>query len=185
MAVPNLELLTPKKMNTSIVLTIISEDHPGIIKTVSTVLHTHGGSWSQSSMSSLAGHFAGILLATVPSENAEACVAELHALETKGIRVIANLGTERPVEKDTLEYSLDLVGNDRPGIVRDITGVLSRHNVNVHDLESVTEAASMGGAELFRATAQLAVPDGTDIDALESELEEMANDLMVDISFKK
>ena len=172
-------------MNTSIVLTIISEDHPGIIQTVSNVLHRHGGSWSQSSMSSLAGHFAGILLASVPDESSDACVAELHALSAQGLQVIANISLEHPGDTKGQLYNLDLVGNDRPGIVRDITSVLSKHNVNVHNLESFTEAASMGGAELFRATAQLTVPTGTDVDVLERELEEMANDLMVDISFNQ
>ena len=172
-------------MNTSIVLTVIANDQPGVIHTVSEVLHKYGGSWSQSSMSSLAGQFAGILLASVPAENANACLEELHGLESKGLRVIAHVSDKEPVAEDSHEYSLDLVGNDRPGIVHDITTLLANHNVNVHDLETVVESASMGGGELFRATAQLIVPVSTDIDALEDELEEMANDLMVDISFEK
>jgi glycine cleavage system regulatory protein len=64
-------------MKTSIILTIIAADQPGIIRTVSKALKNHGGNWNQSSMSSLAGQFAGILLASVPSENTEACLAEL------------------------------------------------------------------------------------------------------------
>ena len=172
-------------MNTSIVLTVIANDQPGVIHTVSEVLHKYGGSWSQSSMSSLAGQFAGILLASVPAENANACLDELHGLESKGLRVIAHVSDKGSVTEDSHEYALDLVGNDRPGIVHDITTLLANHNVNVHDLETVVESASMGGGELFRATAQLIVPVSTDIDALEDELEEMANDLMVDISFEK
>ena len=45
-------------MNTAIVLTIISPDHPGIIQSVSSVLKKHGGNWTRSSMSTLAGQFA-------------------------------------------------------------------------------------------------------------------------------
>jgi glycine cleavage system regulatory protein len=172
-------------MNTSIVLTIIARDQPGIIQKVSGLLHRHGGSWSQSSMSSLAGYFAGMLLASVPEANAEACVTELKALEAEGIRVIANLSDEAPSQAETHQYSLHLVGNDHPGIVRDITRVLYRHQVNVLMLETITEAASMAGAELFRAKAQLTIPAGIDVDALEKELEDVANDLMVDIDFMK
>ena len=39
----------------------------------------------------------------------------------------------------------------------------------------------MGGGEVFKAKAKLIVPVSTDIDVLETELEDMANELMVDI----
>jgi glycine cleavage system regulatory protein len=172
-------------MNTSIVLTIIAKDQPGIVQKVSGLLHRHGGSWSQSSMSSLAGYFAGMLLASLPEANARACVAELQALEAEGIRVIANLSAEKASQAESHHYSLELVGNDHPGIVRDITRVLYSHQANVLSFDALTEAASMGGAELFRAHAKLTIPAGVDVDALEQELEEVANDLMVDIEFMK
>ncbi len=172
-------------MNTSIVLTIIADDQPGVIKTVSKALYKHGGSWTQSSMSSLAGQFAGILLASVPTDKADACVEELHGLEKVGLRVIAHVSNAIPSTEKTHEYILDLVGNVRKGIVHDMTTVLTNHNVNVNNLETIVESASMGGGELFKARAQLIVPADADIDVLESELEDMANELMVDITFKQ
>ena len=69
-------------MNTPIVLTVIADDHPGIINTVSEVLYKYGGAWTESSMASLAGQFAGILLASVPSDKADACVEALQGLGT-------------------------------------------------------------------------------------------------------
>jgi len=173
-------------MNTSIVLTIIAEDQPGVIKTVSRVLTNHGGSWTRSSMSSLAGQFAGILLASVPTENSAACLVALSGLESAGIQVVAHVGRGVPAEdEETHRYFLDLVGNDRAGIIHDITSVLANYNVNVLNLETVVESASMGGGEIFRAKAKLVVPVDVDIDTLEKDLEAMANDLMVDISFVK
>jgi len=172
-------------MNTSIVLTVIADDQPGIIETVSEVLNKHQGNWTQSSMSSLAGHFAGILLASVPGDKTEACLAELQGLESSGLRIIANVSDEEAGPGKTSEYTLELVGNDRPGIVHDITRILASHKASVINLETSVEAASMGGGELFKARAQLLVPESSDIFALESELEEIANDLMVDISFEK
>jgi len=172
-------------MNTSIVLTILADDQPGIIQTVSRVLHGHGGSWTQSTMSSLAGQFAGILLATVPTANSVACRQELLGLESRGLHVIAHICEPAATTVKTRECVLDLVGNDRPGIVHDITSVLAKYNVNVRELETVVEAASMAGGELFRARAELLVPVSTDIDLLERELENLANDLMVDIRLEK
>ena len=172
-------------MNTPIVLTIIADDQPGIIETVSKVLTKHDGNWTQSSMSSLAGHFAGILLASVPDDKTEACLAELHGLESRGMRIIANVSGEEAGTGKTSEYTLELVGNDHPGIVHDITRVLASHKASVINLETSVEAASMGGGELFKARVQMLVPESSDIFALESELEDIANDLMVDIRFEK
>lgn len=172
-------------MNTSIVLTILADDRPGIIQDVSRVLHKYGGSWTHSSMSSLAGQFAGILLVSVPDENTLACQQALHALKSEGLQIISHISKQPPATEETNVYVLNLVGNDRHGIVHDITTVLSDHNVNVRDLETLVEPASMGGGELFRARAELVVPVSTDIGVLEGELEDLANDLMVDINFEK
>ena len=136
-------------------------------------------------MSSLAGQFAGILLISVPTENSEACLESLSGLESEGLHVVAHLSKEVPSTVATHEYRLDLVGNDRAGIVHDITSLLTRHDVNVKDLETVVESASMGGGEIFRAKAQLVVPVSADIDTLAAEIENLANDLMVDILFER
>jgi len=170
-------------VHTSIVLTVIADDKPGIIKTVSAVLTDHGGNWTQSSMSSLAGQFAGILLVSMPSENTQACIAELQDLESKGLRIIAHVCSGRVEEEKSKPYVLNLVGNDRPGIVHEITTLLAKHKVSVHEFETAVESAAMGGGELFKATAQLLIPDSADIDQIENELEDLANDLMVDIRF--
>ena len=172
-------------MNTSIILTIIADDQPGIIETVSKALQKYDGNWTQSSMSSLAGQFAGILLASVPEDRAEACLAELKALESEGLRIIVRTSSGEAPAENVEAFSMQLVGNDRPGIIHDITRVLAAHKVSVIDLETSVEAASMGGGELFKARASLLVPASSDVFAIESELEDIANDLMVDISFEK
>lgn len=172
-------------MNTSIVLTVIANDQPGVIEAVSRVLRNHDGNWTQSSMSSLAGRFAGILLVYVPAKNIDACIAELNNLETEGVRIITHVSDDQPASQQTNEYLLELIGNDRPGIVHDITELLASHKVNVNNFETVVESASMGGGQLFKARAQLVVPQSTDIDKLAGDLEDIAHDLMVDIRFDK
>lgn len=169
-------------MKTSIVLTIISEDHPGIVNTVSEVLYKHDGAWTESSMATLAGQFAGILLASVARDKVDACVADLHALREQGIHIVAHTSDDKPAPAiETREYELDLIGNDRRGIVHDITTILARFEINVHDLETVVESVAMGGGEIFKAKAKLVIPLSVDIETLETELEDMANELMVDI----
>lgn len=170
-------------VNQPIVLTIIAQDKPGIVKRVSGVIRAHGGAWHQSSMSQLAGRFAGILLGQVPEENVDACLAELEALDSEGLSVVAQRG-DPEVEAGGKAYHLELVGNDRPGIMADITAVLAAHQVNVLGLETLVESASMAGGDLFRAYASLRLPEGSEAAEVEAALEALADDLMVDITFE-
>jgi glycine cleavage system regulatory protein len=82
------------------------------------------------------------------------------------------------------DYSLELVGQDHPGIVHDITEVLARHGVNVQELETTVQSASMSGESLFIAHASIRVPQEADMDQLQDELEALANELMVDIELE-
>jgi len=79
-------------------------------------------------------------------------------------------------------YDVVAVGNDRPGIVRDLARVLSRRHVNVEELHTSCEAAPMAGGMLFRATALVRVPGDVALDELRAALESLADDLMVELS---
>lgn len=170
-------------VNQPIVLTIIAQDKPGIVQRVSGVIRAHGGAWHESSMSHLAGQFAGILLGQVPEENIDACLAELAALDSEGLSVVAQRG-DSEVDAGGRAYHLELVGHDRPGIMADITAVLAAHQVNVLGLETLVESASMAGGDLFRAYASLRLPEGIEASEVEAALEALADDLMVDINFE-
>jgi len=172
-------------MNTTIVLTVIGEDQPGIVSALSDVVADHGGNWVESSMGRLAGQFAGIVEATVPPEQVEACLSALKELESQGLTVIARTTQVPGTLAGTTDFSLDLVGYDHPGIVRDIMRVLKRHNVNVLELVTEVEAASMGGGELFRARANLRAPAGADLNAIQDSLEEIATELMVEVTVER
>ncbi|MGD8345700.1 MAG: ACT domain-containing protein [Lysobacterales bacterium] len=171
-------------MNSSIVLSVLSDDRPGIVETLSDVLASNGGNWTESSMLSLAGQFAGILLAELPEERSDAFLDALSALQADGIHVTARTAPGSSEDNDTRAVALELVGQDRPGIVHDISEVLARHAVNVHELETTVQSASMSGERLFLAHARVFIPAATDTDKLREELEDLANELMVDLSLE-
>lgn len=171
-------------MTTALVLTVIGPDRPGIVESLSSILARHGGNWTQSSMSALAGQFAGVLLAVVPDEASEAVIEALEALSGEELTVTARTTRELRPGTDTRVFELDLVGHDRPGIVRDITRVLRAHGVNVRELETHVEAASMAGGDLFRARARLEVAADVDVSRLELDLEDLANELMVELDLQ-
>lgn len=167
-------------MSSTIVLTMAGDDRPGIIESLSQVLAEHGGSWANSNISALAGQFAGILVATVPAANQAACIEALKIFDSETLTIKAH--TTRPAESTEVvdEFVMEIVGNDDQGIVRDITGVLKAHQVSMHELETQVESASMNGGKLFRARARMIVPETTDVDQLQFDLEDLANELMVD-----
>lgn len=86
--------------------------------------------------------------------------------------------------KPARPFSLSLIGNDRPGIIKEISTVLASQRVNVEELNTECTIAPMSGETLFNAEVRLRVPTDLDLDALQKRLEQIADDLIVDIQFK-
>ncbi len=165
-----------------LVVTVVARDQPGIVEALSATATEHGANWLGSRMARLAGEFAGIVELSVPSGRADALREALSALEERGLRVVVQRSDDaelEPAREDALR--LEVVGNDRPGIVREISQGLARRGVNVLELETRCESAAMSGEILFRATASLVLPSELDAGALAEELEKIADDLMVDL----
>ena len=167
---------------TSLVLTVIAPDQPGLVEQLSQTIAAHEGNWLESSMSRLAGKFAGILIVSVPDAQTEALTNALAGLESQGLKVIAERSSEPESEIGCNNISLSLVGSDHPGIVRDISQVLSGYKINVERLGTELISGSMSAEKLFKADADLMVPANVDLDDLQQSLEEIASDLMVDIT---
>jgi glycine cleavage system regulatory protein len=120
-------------MPTSLVLTIVGPDRPGLVSLISDRATAHGANWLESRMANLAGQFAGIVLLQVPDSKVDALVRSLGEFEAQGLRVTAlrgQGGATLPMRR----LHLELTGQDRPGIVRDISGALARQGVSIDEL---------------------------------------------------
>jgi glycine cleavage system regulatory protein len=168
----------------TLVLTVIGDDRSGLVSALSGVIADHGGSWERSQMARLAGKFAGIVLVAVPDESAEALIAELGPLGSQGLLdvTVERGADEVPASSDLTRLTLELVGADRPGIVHDISQALAARAVSIEELHTATREAPMVGGMLFEATAILLAPHSVPIAELQTVLEELANELMVDIA---
>jgi len=169
--------------DTLLVLTVIGDDRPGLVELLSTTISTHQGNWLESSMSHLAGKFAGILNVSVPEAHAQALRNALAALAQLKVTVESSTVTQEAPRGRRLKLSL--VGHDRIGIVREVSQVLARHAVNVEELNTYTASAPMSAETLFHAQADLFASVDLDAHALKQELEQLSNDLMVDISLNE
>jgi glycine cleavage system regulatory protein len=135
-------------------------------------------------MAHLAGQFAGILRASVPEANAAALRTALQGLTSRGLQVvIARSSTDAPAPAARW-LMLDLVGNDHPGIIRDLAHTLAQRGINIEELQTACTSAPMTGAMLFKATARLRVPREVAVADLRTALEQLAHDLVVDITLE-
>ncbi|HXX67616.1 MAG TPA: ACT domain-containing protein [Polyangiaceae bacterium] len=164
-----------------LVLTLIGPDRPGLVGSVAAVVASQGGNWLESRMTRLGGQFAGILRASLPAQNVAGALRALSELEASGLRVVAQTEPPaRPADRRT-HMELEVLGVDRPGIVREISQLLAAAGVNVEELETGTRSAPMSGEMLFEARARVDVPPGVDLTTLRAELDRAARDLMVDV----
>jgi len=167
---------------TSLVLTLIGADRPGLVEAVAAAVAGHGGNWLESRMAHLAGQFAGILRVEVDDAQAGPLTAALEALEGRGLKVQVQPAGEEPVPGPRRALRVELEGLDRPGLVREISQVLAERGVNIEELVTDRLVAPMSGAAIFRSRAWVLVPTSVDPEELRRRLERLAQDLMVQVN---
>jgi glycine cleavage system regulatory protein len=166
---------------TDLVLTLIGSDRPGLVEAVADVVASHGGNWLESRMAHLAGKFAGILRVEIPANKVSAVLAALADLEARGLKVVGEPAGAGDAALPGRALALELVGLDRPGIVREISQLLASSGANVEELSTDRTSAAMSGEMLFVAKARVRLPASADLGTLRAALERMASDLMVEI----
>jgi len=168
-------------MQVPLVITLIGPDRTGLVEAVARAVAGHGGNWLESRMCRLGGEFAGILRVEVAAEKKSPLLDAVQKIP--GLRVIVGGSEPSIAAKNTRETRMEIIGQDRPGIVREISAALARAQVNVEEFSSEVSSGAMSGEQLFKASARLQLPDKCNVAALKKELETIAADLLVDISF--
>ncbi len=172
-------------MNESLVLTVIGPDRPGIVDRVASLVLEAGGSWRESRMAQLAGHFAGILHVTTPTERVAVLRSALVELQAEGLTVVVAAEPCEGGDANGQALALSVAGQDRPGIVQSISRTLAANGINVVALETEVVNAPWSGEPMFSARATLQAGPATDIDAIRTSLEGLANDLMVELELAR
>ncbi|NIP15837.1 MAG: hypothetical protein GWM88_14380, partial [Pseudomonadales bacterium] len=121
---------------------------------LATTIADHDGSWLESRMAHLAGHFAGLLHIECPEDKGEGLVKALQGLDRLSVHVAGQL-RDRDEAKKTLHF--DVVGNDRPGIIQQLSSAIVSAGGNVEELSSNLESAPHAGHPVFHATGTVAV----------------------------
>lgn len=168
-------------MTASLVVTVVGPDRPGIVNRLSDCAQRLGANWAASRMANLAGQFAGMVHFEVAEARADELAKALAALESADLHVvIARSGAASPATA-LRRVRLELVGHDRPGIVRDLSSALAQRGVSIEELHTEIVSGAMSAEHLFKVKAELLVPKAVSNDDVRRALEALANEMMVDV----
>jgi glycine cleavage system regulatory protein len=168
---------------TSLVVLVTGADRPGIVRQIAERAQRHGANWATSRMARLAGEFSGMVHFEVPRAGLQAFTEALRGLESAGLRVVVAASDAAPTPAGWRSYELQLVGEDRVGIVSQFTALLAERGVSIDSLATdIVHAGGAGGRPRCRVAAHVQVPKSVDIDALKRELDALAHKMMLDLA---
>ena len=171
-------------MNARVILVVTGSDRPGLTKALADAVHAAGGNWLESHLSRLGGKYVGSVLVELDAAGLPELEAQVRSVDANGLRVSLIAADDvTPTGGDTL--TVGLVGQDHPGIVREVTTVLAALGVNIDSLTTSTEHGAWSGEPLFRAEARVSLPQGVDRDEVQAALEAISGEVMVDFTVRK
>ena len=163
-----------------LVLTVVGDDRAGLVNALAQKVSEAGANWEQSELAELAGAFAGIVLVRVDDARVDEFVASLQPLEGM-LKVAVHAGTKAATPAPRTLH-ITVLGNDRPGIVRDVTATIAAHALSIDAFRSRTLDAPMAGGILFEAIVEVSIPEGADAAVIRRALEALAGEIQVDLS---
>lgn len=177
----------------NVALSAVGRDRPGIVAAVTGVLAEHGGNLQGSTMSTLQGQFAIVLIVAVP-EGVDAAtiesdlqpVAEQFDLLVAARTLHGDDGADVPVggdddSPDRQALSVAVHGADRPGIVHGITAALADAGGNIVDLS--THLVGEPDRPVYTVAIRATVPAAA-ADDVADRLQRAAADLGVHVSVR-
>jgi len=166
---------------TRLVLSVTGSDRPGLTSALADAVLAAGGNWQEGHLSRLGGLYVGAVLVELDPANIatlELAVAGLDA----GLTVVATPAGEEPA-MPARALTFELIGQDRPGIVREVSAILLRLGANIESLASGEQTGAWGGERLFWARVVVTLPDSATPEEAQAALEEISSEVMVDFSF--
>ncbi len=165
-----------------LVVSIVGADRHGIVSSLAERAQRFGANWAASRMTRLAGEFAGMVHFEVPRENADALAAALRGLESSGLQVVVAKSNGASVPTSLRVVELELVGEDRVGIVSNLTKMLAERGISIENIHTDIVRSGVSGKQTFKVEAHLLVPAALSIETLRREVGTLASEMMVDIA---
>ncbi|MFW0790806.1 glycine cleavage system protein R [Gordonia sp. CPCC 205333] len=165
----------------NLVLSVIGDDRPGLVSALADAIASNGGSWDRSQLAQLAGKFAGIVVVTVAAADADDLISSVTKLDGLLDVVVHDGGGDIVSGDDWTALHIGLLGNDRSGIVQEISTALSTTGATIENMTTGTREAPMAGGLLFEADFDVRIPPGVELSDVRAQLEHLAAELLVDL----
>lgn len=165
----------------NLVLSVIGDDRPGLVSALADAVASKGGNWERGQLAQLAGKFAGIVVVTVPQDRSGELIAAVTDLEGLLEVAVHSAGDAEVRHGEWASLTIGVLGNDRPGIVRELSAALSASGVTIERMTTGTREAPMAGGMLFEAELEVLLPPNADAATIRSDLERIAEELLVDL----
>jgi glycine cleavage system regulatory protein len=163
------------------VLSVVGSDRPGLTQALAAAVLSAGGNWLESHLSLLGGLYVGSVLVELAPESAGALREAVSAVDAEGLKVRIAPALEGASDGGEA-LDLRLVGQDRPGIVKQVTAALSSLGANIETFETSVAAEAHSGIPLFHIDARLRLPPDLQAARVQAALEEISAEIMVDIA---
>lgn len=165
-----------------LVLTIIGRDRAGVVASLADVVQFHDANWKRSELAEIAGTFAGVVVVEVGDDQVDELLTNLLVLREQGLHVTAQQVEEPTAAPDADDVRLRFTGDDRPGVVHEISSAISALGISISRLGTVTDLPGDGDGRRFEITVQLSVPAGTDLDAALDSVSSVADSLDIHLN---
>jgi len=165
-----------------LILTAVGPDRVGLVERISEFIARHGCNIEDSKMAVFCGEFAVIVLISGTGGSLVKIARDYRAIEAEtGLTISIKTPATRHAAAAFLPYKLTASCMDHPGIVHQISNVLSGLGVNIESMETETYAAPISGTPIFRLEAEIAVPITTNLNSLRERFAEMQRQENIDI----
>jgi glycine cleavage system regulatory protein len=165
----------------TLILSVIGSDRPGLTQALAGAVLAAGGNWLEGHLSRLGGLYVGSVLVELGAGDIEALRAAVREVDAQGLEVrIAPAVEGTGATGDVVQFSL--VGQDRPGIVHQVTALLTGLRANIEAFETRLTVEPHSGAPLFHMEARLRLPPELTTAAVQAALEDISGEIMVDVA---
>ncbi|MFB0912695.1 MAG: ACT domain-containing protein [Glaciecola sp.] len=162
----------------AMVLTLIGKDKPGLVDAIAKCILDAEGNWLKSSFCQLSGQFAGFIEVMLEQEKHQELVQACHQLAHLHITLLPSNVHENSLDAKAV---ILVTGNDRKGIVSDITSTLKTFDMNIIEMSTECESAPNWGNPLFTAKIIVSISPQMDLENIKIAIEDITDDLMVEI----
>lgn len=165
---------------TTIAVTVVGHDRPGIIADTTAVLAGLGLNLEDSTMTLLRGHFAMMLLCS-GDVSASTVEESLRPIAADGRLIVSARAV--PAEDESVVagpgYLVTVHGGDRPGIVSAVTRVVADAGGNITDLTTRLTG------DLYLVVAEVDLPTDADPAAVTAALDDVGRDFGIEITWRQ